>query len=110
MIYNLDNKEEILNILLYEKKQITQFKHDFLKLMNVISKRETSIENIKKLDKIFIQNKKLTQFNKLLNEKNRTEPNIENIDTNSEQLEEKNKEQIETDIKNNLKLIRITVS
>ena len=42
--------------------------------------------------------------------KNRTEPNIENIDTNSEQLEEKNKEQIETDIKNNLKLIRITVS
>ena len=107
MIDNLDNKEEIKNILNNEKKQITQFKNDFLKLMNVISKRETSIENIKKLDKIFLQNKKLTQFNKLVNEKNRSEPNFEKIDDNFDELEEKNKEQIETDINNSLKLLRI---
>ena len=110
MINQLNNKEEVENLLNYEKKQIIQFKNELLKLLNVISKREKGIENIKKLDKIYIENKKLTQYNKLLIEKNKSDPNIntnnENIYDN-EELEEKNKQQIEDDIHNCLKLLRI---
>ena len=106
MINNIDDKENIQNILNNEKKQITQFKNDFLKLMNVISKREATIEKIKKLDKIFLQNRNLAQFNKLFNEKSKSELNLK-VDNDYGELEEKNKEQIENDINNCLKLLRI---
>jgi hypothetical protein len=106
MINNLDNEEDIHNILNNEQKQIVQFKNDFLKLMNVIAKREATIENIKKLDKIFLQNRNLAKFNKLFNEKSKSEYNIK-VDNNYDELEEKNNEQIENDINNCLKLLRI---
>ena len=106
MINNIDNKEDIQNILINEKKQILQFKHDFLKFMNVISKREATIENIKKLDKIFKQNRNLAQFNKLVNEKSRSHSNLK-VENYYDELEEKNNIQIESDINNSLKLLRI---
>ena len=110
MLSNLKTKEEIENILNNEKKQILQFKNELIKLMKVISKRESIIENIKKLDKIYIQNKELAKLNKIYSEKNKSAPNLNTNDEiiyNYEKLEEKNKVQIEDDINNCLKLLRI---
>ena len=106
MINNIDNKEDIQNILNNEKKQIMQFKNDFYKLMNVISKREATIEKIKKLDNIFKQNRNLAQFNKLVYEKSKSDSNFK-VENYNEELEEKNNKQIESDINNSLKLLRI---
>ena len=108
MILNLEKEDEIRNILNNEKKQITQFKNELFKLLNVISKREKAIENLKKLDKSFIENKRLEKYNKIIVEKYKSDSdlNIENNYKNGE-LEEKNKKLIETDIDNCLKLLRI---
>ena len=110
MIYNLDKEEEIKNLLNYEKKQIVQFKNELIKLLKAISKREKAIENIKKLDKSFIENKRLEKFNKKVVEKYKSDSNLntneENIYKNGD-LEEKNKKLIENDINNCLKLLRI---
>ena len=110
MINNLNTKEEIQNILNNEKKQIIQFKNELSKLLKAISKRESLIENIKKLDNIFIKNNELTKINKIVNEKNKSSPTLnmdDEIIYNYKQLEEKNKIQIENDINNCLKLLRI---
>ena len=115
MCNNLNDKEELIIILNNEKKQITQFKNDLLKLITVISKRKKSIEKIKKLDKIFIQNKELIQFNRVLKLENKnskkyqTDINLNSgdDDINESELEEKNNEQIEEDINNCLKSLRI---
>ena len=115
MCNSLNDKEELIIILNNEKKQITQFKNDLLKLINVISKREKSIEKIKKLDKIFIQNKELIQFNRALKPENKNSKkyqtdinlNCDDDEINESELEEKNNEQIEEDINNGLKSLRI---
>ena len=115
MCNNLNNKEEIIIILNNEKKQITQFKNDLLKLIKVISKREKSIEKIIKLDKIFIQNKELIQINRALKPENKNSKkyqtdinlNSDDDDINESELEQKNIEQIEEDINNCLKSLRI---
>ena len=117
MCNSLNDKEKIKNILNNEKKQITQFKNDLSKVLNVISKREKSIEEIKKLDLIFIQNKKLIQYNRALkpenknNKKYQTDINLNCDDDddvqNESELEEKNNEQIQEDINNCLKSLRI---
>ena len=64
MINKMNDKERIENILYNEKKQINQFRTELLKLLKVIKKREETIQKIKKLDLIFIQNKELTEINK----------------------------------------------
>ena len=116
MCNSLNDKEKITIILKNEKKQISQFKNDLIKLINVISKREKSIEKIKKLDKIFIQNKELIQFNRALKPENKnskkyqTDINLNSDDDdilNESELEKKNNEQIEEDINNCLKSLRI---
>ena len=110
MIFNLDKEDEIINMLNSEKKQIIQFKNELFKLLNVISKREKAIENLKKLDKSFIENKRLEKYNKIIVEKYKSDSNLntneENVYKNGE-IEEKNKKLIETDINNCLKLLRI---
>ena len=110
MIFNLDKEDEIINMLNNEKKQIIQFKNELFKLLNVISKREKAIENLKKLDKSFLENKRLEKYNKLIVEKYKSDSNLnteeENVYNNGE-IEEKNKKLIETDINNCLKLLRI---
>ena len=110
MINSLNSKEKIQNLLYNEKRQVAQFESDLSKLMNVISKREKTIEKIKKLDKIFIQNRNLVELNKIMNEKNKSAPNLESNDekiNNFDELKEKNKKEIENDINNCLKILRI---
>ena len=108
MIYNLNSKEVIQNMLNNEKNQIVQFKSDLSRLLNAISKRENTIIKIKKLDKIFMQNKNIVELNKIMNEKNKSAPNLESNDENNfDELEAKNKEEIENDINNCLKILRI---
>ena len=110
MIFNLDKEDEIINMLNGEKKQIIQFKNELFELLNVISKREKAIENLKELDKSFIENKRLEKYNKIIVEKYKSDSNLntneENVYKNGE-IEEKNKKLIETDINNCLKLLRI---
>ena len=49
------NKDEIVEFLSHEKKQVSQFRNDLERLMTEIEKRENDIENIKLLNKDYIE-------------------------------------------------------
>jgi hypothetical protein len=45
-----NNREDVLQLIKTEKKQMTQFKNEFMKVLKEIEKREDEIKNIKQLD------------------------------------------------------------
>ena len=143
MMDKLKKRDIIVKYLSYEKKQLIQFKSDLEKLMNDIYKRETDLNNLKKIEEIYSKNEQLNQYNYLKNKqlinkiknikynndnslgqsedeisqykmrnKNENEYDKDNIEKSKEYDEEYtkykiNKEKIENDICNCLKLLRL---
>ena len=94
--------------------QLIQFKSDLEKLMNDIYKRETDLNNLKKIEEIYSNNEELNKYNILKNQQLQNDINSnEDIVEKNKEFEEEftkykvNKEKIEDDIGNCLKLLRL---
>ena len=139
MLDKLKTREFVEKYLLYEKRQLIEFKSDLEKLMNDIYKRENDLSNLKKIEEIYAKNEQLNQYNILKNKKyqnrkiknknnkslgqssdeinqyrnkNGNEYDEDNVEKSKELDEELtkykvNKEKIENDIGNCLKLLRL---
>ena len=126
MLDSLKKRIIVEKYLSYEKKQLNQFKSDLEKLMNDIYKRENDLLNLKKIEEIYSKNEELNKFNLIKNKKIKKSKNsnddMRNINLNeydgdnaeksleyNEELNKYkvNKEKIENDIGNCLKLLRL---
>ena len=101
MLNNLPKNAEVENLLANEKKQVSHFQYELTKLMDTISKRESTINKLKKLDKIYEKENNLPYCDKRLL-KSQSE-----IITNNNDLEYINTNNIEEEIYNTLKLLRL---
>ena len=114
LLDSLKTRKIVENYISYEKMQLIQFKSDLEKLMNDIYKRETDLNNLKKIEEIYSNNEELNKYNILKNQQLKNDNNSnEDIVQKNKEFEEEftkykvNKEKIEDDIGNCLKLLRL---
>ena len=114
LLDRLKTRKIVENYISYEKMQLIQFKSDLEKLMNDIYKRETDLNNLKKIEEIYSNNEELNKYNILKNQQLQNDINSnEDIVEKNKEFEEEftkykvNKEKIEDDIGNCLKLLRL---
>ena len=114
LLDRLKTRKIVENYISYEKIQLIQFKSDLEKLMNDIYKRETDLNNLKKIEEIYSNNEELNKYNILKNKQLQIDnEGNEDIVQKNKELEEEftkykvNKEKIEDDIGNCLKLLRL---
>ena len=61
LLDRLKTRKIVENYISYEKMQLIQFKSDLEKLMNDIYKRETDLNNLKKIEEIYSNNEELNK-------------------------------------------------
>ena len=91
------NRDEFLEIIKGERKQMKQFRIEFMKVLSEINKRESKIKDLKSFIKLYEQ--------ALINEKRYFNNGIK--DKRMTDVEATNKERIEDDIHECLKSLRL---
>ena len=103
MLSKYTEAELIDQYLSYEKKDLIQFKLESQKLQKEIYKREVDLDKLKQIEQVYFENENLYNLYCCLNEKNKLEGKDE------EQLNKykNNKIQLESDIENIFKSLRL---
>ena len=103
MLSKYHQQEIVEQYLSYEKKDLIQFKSESHKLQKEITKREGNLDKLKELDQTYFENENLYNLYNNMNETNKLEGKDE------EKLNEykKKKIELETEIENVLKSLRL---